>query len=1352
MSEIPQTAEESLALAQRLDAACCRFEDAWSAGQRPCLEHFLAATLEADRPALLLELISLEVYYRRGAGDEPQAAEYQVRFPALDATWVAQAVAPCVDSSLPVRASTDAHGEPSGVSRRVPGSTVARTPSVAGYEILDVLGRGAMGVVYRARHVKLNRVVALKMILAGEHAGRQELARFRREAEAVAQVQHPNIVQIYEIGEQADRSGTEPVPYLALEYVDGGSLDKLLAGTPQDARAAAVLVQTLALAMNHAHQHGIVHRDLKPANVLLQIDDCRLQNDKTDQSAIANLQSAIPKITDFGLAKRLDAEGSQTQSGALVGTPSYMAPEQALGQSQAIGPVTDVYALGAILYELLTGRPPFRAATVLDTLEQVRCHDPVPPGRLQPKVPRDLETICLKALAKEPGGRYPTAQALADDLRRWLGGEPIQARPVGARERAWRWARRRPAVAGLITVTAVAVLAVGAVIAALFYSARLQEAKDRAETAAAEADKFRYFHHIDRAYADWRDGNLARVGPLLDACPEGRRGWEWQYLQRLRRLDLLTLTGHTGPVNTVAVSPDGTRIASASYDRTVKIWELDERRAGLRARPEEFSGATPQVCVAFSPDGARLASGDWSGIIKLWDLKTGESFALKGHPDRLFAVAFSPDGTRLASSGKDSAVKVWDLTSRRLLADLDVPRVAGGLVLGVAFSPDGKLVAASCPDRTVKLWQQGPGPEGKEYTLLRSLKGPTGTMTLDQVAFSPDGTRLASATWEGTVLIWGEDNWRAGSRERPEGDGSTPLLTLKGHTGTVKGVAFSPDGARLVSGSSDGTVKVWDLQAVRADVADSSVLTFKGHTSGVNSVAFTPDGTRIISGSRDQTVKVWDSTLPQECQTWKGHTQAVMSVAWSAKESRLASASRDGFIKIWDTTTGKVIRGWKGHQKNAMSVVFSPDGQRLASSDTDKMIKVWDAATGKEITAFPGHTEQIRALAFSPDGARLASASDDHTARIWEVATGRWLELKGHETWVRGVAFSPDGTRLATAGFDQFVKIWDATSGQVLHELSGHDGPVWSVAFSPDGSKLASASRDTTVRLWDVKAASAGEPELIFKLPGHRSDVSCLAFNLDGSRLASGSDDHTVRIWDLTTGQEALCLKGHTGWVWSVAFGAGGTKLASAGLDRTIKIWDAAPLTPESAVEREATGLLAGLFGKPLCSADVIDFLKTTPTIRPQVLHRALALVTSYRQEENADHYHQAARDTVRRPYLNALPYGLALRQAEAACRLVPGDDKYTITRGMALYRVGRYQEARAMLTKAVQARENDTAGLAFLAMAQHRLAEPRQAQETVARLRASMQQPGRADDAQAQAFLREAEALLLGPVAEQRE
>ncbi|MCI0461421.1 MAG: protein kinase, partial [Gemmataceae bacterium] len=351
--------------------------------------------------------------------------------------------------------------------------------SVPGYEIVSLLGRGGMGVVYKARQVALNRLVALKMILAGAHAGEEDRVRFQTEAESAARLQHPNIVQVYEVGE---RNG---MPFFSLEYVEGGTLQQKLAGTPMPVQQAAHLVEQIARAMHYAHQKGIVHRDLKPANVLLTVD-------------------GTPKITDFGLAKRLEADSQHTGTGAILGTPNYMAPEQAMGRTRAVGPPADVYALGAILYDLLTGRPPFRGETVLDTLQQVQSTEPVPPSRLQPKLPRDLETICLKCLQKEPERRYASAEALADDLRRYQQGQPIEARPTPTWERVLKWARRRPAAAALLVLSVVTLVGVG--VGGFLVASQEAYLRDLAEKAQSAALKERDRANLERAEAERQRG------------------------------------------------------------------------------------------------------------------------------------------------------------------------------------------------------------------------------------------------------------------------------------------------------------------------------------------------------------------------------------------------------------------------------------------------------------------------------------------------------------------------------------------------------------------------------------------------------------------------------------------------------------------------------------------------------------------------------------------------------------------------------------------------------------------------------------------------------------------------------
>jgi tetratricopeptide (TPR) repeat protein len=489
VSEVPALDPEPLpeSLARQVDQVCNRFEAAWKAGTPPRLEDFLGDAPDRVRAALLRELIPLEVYYRRARGEDCRPEEYQARFPSLGAAWLAEALGERVPEAT---SASQAGVRPPDDAARVE-TPQEGLPSFGDYEILGELGRGGMGVVYHARQRQLDRPVALKMILAGAHAGPEELARFRSEAAALARLQHPNIVQIYEVGEHDGR------PYFCLEYVEGGSLADKLGGTPLAAGPAAALVQTLAGAVHAAHRRGVVHRDLKPANVLLTAD-------------------GAPKVTDFGLAKRLDAPAGGTQSGAILGTPSYMAPEQAAGKSREIGPAADVYALGAILYELLIGRPPFKAATMLDTLLQVQTEEPVPPRRLQPQVPVDLETICLKCLRKDARQRYASALELAEDLHRFQGGEPIRARPVSAWERTWKWARRRPAHAALVVAVALLLLS-GAAGAASYGLYQGQRAVVESQQAAALRQQLERRQTVEQLGRQGRDHEQAEQ---LDAAKE----------------------------------------------------------------------------------------------------------------------------------------------------------------------------------------------------------------------------------------------------------------------------------------------------------------------------------------------------------------------------------------------------------------------------------------------------------------------------------------------------------------------------------------------------------------------------------------------------------------------------------------------------------------------------------------------------------------------------------------------------------------------------------------------------------------------------------------------------------------
>jgi WD40 repeat protein/serine/threonine protein kinase len=1024
------------------------------------------------------------------------------------------------------------------------------------YKLLQQLGEGGMGVVYMAEQEQpVRRKVALKIIKPGMDSA-QVIARFEAERQALALMDHLNIARVLDAGATAGGR-----PYFVMELVHGVPITRYCDDNRLTPRERLELF--IPVCQAHAHQKGIIHRDIKPSNVMVCLYDGK----------------PVPKVIDFGVAKAIEQRLTErtlfTQYGTIVGTFEYMAPEQAELSQLGVDTRSDLYALGVLLYELLTGTTPLESkrlqeAAYHEIVRLIKEEEPPRPSRrlsssgaalamisqqrrtepakLTKLVRGELDWIVMKCLEKDRARRYDTANSLARDVEHYLHDEPVDACPPSAGYRLRKFARKywmpvAMAVAFALLLAAGVVVcawqavratraegeavaqrdvATGAEREAIRKRLEAEAAQERARAAEQEISRRWYAASTTTMQQAWDTGQVGRLRALLaetETYPD--RGFEWYYWQRLCHLELHTFIGHRAKVTAVSWSPDGKRLATASGDGTAKLWEAASSRELLTLKGH--MSAVLSVC--WSPDGKRLVTASGDGAAKVWDAADGrELLALKRQPSGLCSAAWSPDGKFLATAGGDGTAKVWDAIDGRELFTL---QGHDSWVMSVSWSPDGKQLATGSYDGKAKVWDTA---SRRERLILDHRHW------VWSVSWSPDPKCVATGGGDLKAKVWNAASGRQ-------------LLTLKGHVLGVHSVSWSPDSKRLATASRDGTTKVWDA-------AGGQVLFSVGHTVWVRSACWSPDGKRLATGSDDGTAKVWDASGGAEPLTLQGHAGGANSLSWSPESTRLAAGSGEGMAKVWEVASGRELFSF-GQTGAVVSLSWSPEGKRLAiASGSDTIIL--EVADGGEPLTLKGHTNVIVSVSWSPDGRRLATGSWDGTAKVWEVAGGRKpLTLRGDGNRVSSVSWSPDGKRLATGGGNVTAKVWDAADGRELLTLKSPTSRAAFVSWSADGKFLATGNQDGTAQVWD-----AADGRQLLTLKGHTSKVLSVSWSPDGKRLATGSLDGTAKVWAVSDGRELLTLKGHSDVVSAVCWSPDGKRLATASADATVKVWEAA--SPEA--------------------------------------------------------------------------------------------------------------------------------------------------------------------------------------------
>ncbi len=1101
-----------------------RFEDAWRSGRTPALAEYVPRE-GAGHAAVLLELVATDLEFRWRRGLATTAEAYLREFPELSGD--SDAIVHLAVCEFIARRQAGSAADPAEFIGRFPdvaeelrtalaeaSGTGARQSNGAGpsshvdvhdaaqdvprrvgrYDLVRAIGGGSFGTVYEAVDSDLKRRVAIKLPRHALDSRPEERARFVREAQNLARLSHPAIVPVLDAG------WSDGLFYIVCSLVEGPTLADRLRDGPLAPRAAAQIIATVADALDHAHRQGIVHRDVKPSNILFDAE-------------------GSPWLTDFGLAGRRDAEATLTVEGQLLGTPAYMAPEQAAGGAHQLDGRADVYSLGAVLYECLTGQLPFLGSPSA-IFDQIRFCDPLPPTRLCARIDRDLELICLAALEKHPGDRYASAAALAADLRRYLAGEPIHARPPGAVRRLVKWSRRRPALAALAGLSLGTILVVTALVwrhnvqlrgALILTDEALQQAERlrlASEQSQRQTENMLYAADMRLANNSYCNGDrietMSRLRKYLpDAASPDRREFAWRRLWSLCHADEQTLRGHEGDVYVAQVVGGGRQLVSAGRDGTLRLWNLSENN-----RAEILGKYAAELnFVAVAPDGITLATGDDGGTIRLWNLaERRETSKFVGHGNWALCGAISPRGDQLATSGRDNVIRLWALPRGELVAELPGHT---STVESLAYLPDGKSLVSTGADCTLRHWDLA----AKSGSVLMTQPAP-----MYGVACSHDGRRLATASVDCNIYLWDIET-------------RGPCGRLNGHTEVVQSVAFSPDDTRLASASADGTVRVWDLQK------QTQIELCLAHTSRVWSVAWFPDGAALASAGADGTVRLWRSSASRLGRVISVPTE-VTRVCFSTRAGVVCASARNSQIWFWDAAGSPSLLA--APAENFGGVSAARDADVLAVKTANCQVQLFDGG-GQPLSSSIELPVHIGSVALSPDGELLALSGPQGDLHLYELPAFRLRWSRAiYSSSLLSVEFTRQGDELVVAGGDGFVAEVKVSDGAM--QTGFRPRQVSRATASPNGRLLAAGCSDRAIRIWDRE-----QRKEMACLQGHDGTIGALAFSPDGQTLVAGTSAGSVTLWHVPSWQELGTFKTVLAAINDLTFSPAGNSLAIGG-------------------------------------------------------------------------------------------------------------------------------------------------------------------------------------------------------------